>query len=102
MLSFTLSVHVEPLREELCVAQATRDEKFELIRSAVQRQTQPLPAPPVLNPAVAENSKAVANLNSKFNLMEKRTSDAITRLNLLRPNAPAVVAPTGLCLSCTW
>ena len=88
-------VHVEALREEFRAALVSRDEQLQSLRSAVE--SQPTPSPPSLAPsaAVSDNTKAVAELKAKVNLMEKRTTDAISRFSVLHQEGPAVQPPSS-------
>ena len=85
-MAVALRHEVEPLRAELHDALATRDERFNLLCADVDRIR---PSAPEANPQPSDmelaNSKAVADLQSKLVLMEKKTDNALAKLVLFTP-----------------
>ena len=81
---------VEPLRLEVREALAERDAKFEALKVSIDCQANAGAANSAQSDVVAGNSRAVAELKSKFNLMERKTNDALSRLSLFQSSGSAV------------
>ena len=81
---------VEPLRLEFREALAERDAKFEELKVSIDCQANAGAANSAQSDVVYGNSSAVAELKSKFNLIERKTNDALSRFSLFQSSGSAV------------
>ena len=69
-----------------------RDAKFEALKAVVEKSAA---APPINSEADLANTRAIAELRSRFALMEKKTEIAISRFGVLHPPTASASPPSS-------